>query len=236
MFIKAISKDEYYKRGLESDIVMVTGKCYILCDNGFILSYENDFNGEVFIVNNVWYYPVYDTDGNIYGLSDERLLLNNNTNIVVNDTIYFGELWDGNGDYDMGLELLKSGFIYITNDIKIEFEQVSTIYIYFSPYYCLIRIKGVYQHDRVYDFLKFGYNFSAYRAITNLGNCIFYCYANTAIDVKKMLIEHYFGDMIFETFDCSSILIQKESTINELINTNISYITMEIMYREECNE
>lgn len=236
MFIKAISKDEYYKRGLESDTVMVIGKSYILCDNGFILSYENDFNGEVFIVNNVWYYPVYDTDGNIYGLSDERLLLNNNTNIVVNDTIMFGELWDGNGDSDIGMEILKSGFIYITDDIKIEFEPV-TSYIVDPIYYSSIRIKGVYRHDRVYDFLEFlNSKFSAYRAITNLGNCIFFCYANTAMDVKKMLIEHYCGDMIFETFDCNSILIQKESTNNELINTNISYITMEIMYREEYNE
>lgn len=79
-------------------------------------------------------------------------------------------------------------------------------------------------------------NFSIYRAITNLGNCIFFCYANTAMDVKKMLIECYCGDTIFEIFDCNSILIQKESTINELINTNISYITMEIMYREEYNK
>lgn len=141
MFIKAISRNEYYKKGLESDTIMVIGKSYILCDNGFILSYENDFNGEVFIVNNDWYYPVYDIDGNIYGLSDERLLLNNNTNIVVNDTIIFGELWDGNGDNDMGMELLKSGSIYIINDIRIEFEQVNS---YIDPYYCSIRIKGVY--------------------------------------------------------------------------------------------
>lgn len=91
---------------------------------------------------------------------------------------------------------------------------------------------------RVYDFLENGgdFNFSAYRAITNLGNCIFFCYADTAMDVKKMLIEHYSGNMIFEIFDCNSILIQKESTINELVNTNISYITMETMYRGECNE
>lgn len=96
---------------------------------------------------------------------------------------------------------------------------------------------GVFQNCCVGDIVEISdFNFSAYRAITNLGNCIFFCYANTAMDVKKMLIEHYCGNMIFEIFDCNSILIQKESTINELINTNISYITMETMYREEYNE
>lgn len=92
-------------------------------------------------------------------------------------------------------------------------------------------IKAISKDEYYNRGLESSYIFSAYRAITNLGNCIFFCYANTAMDVKKMLIEHYCGDKIFETFDCNSILIQKESTNNELINTNISYITMEIMYR-----
>lgn len=140
MFIKAISRNEYYKRGLESNTVMVIGKSYILCDNGFILSYENDFNGEVFIVNDDWYYPVYDTDGNIYGLSDERLLLNNRTNIVVNDTIMFGELWDGNGDNESGQEILDSGCIYLTHDTRIEFEIISDN---IESIYALVKIKEV---------------------------------------------------------------------------------------------